>query len=177
MNGTANSKLNFPKNGIYTVSAWAYADAIDYGSHLVVGKSNEQYAMKFKFSLPNNPMVWEFTEYRDSLDWCSTNSLPIVPSAKTWTHITGVRNGTAQYFFLNGELVDSSISVSSGSRPAAEDVTIGRFLSVSVYTIEGICPFLGMIDEVRISNVAQGADWIKLCYMNQKQQDALVVFK
>jgi hypothetical protein len=37
--------------------------------------------------------------------------------------------------------------------------------------------FKGMIDEIRISNVAYGPDWIKLCYMNQKAQDALVVFK
>jgi hypothetical protein len=27
---------------------------------------------------------------------------------------------------------------------------------------------------VRISNAASSADWIKLCYMNQKEQDALV---
>ena len=174
MNGTAMSKLNFPQNGIYTISAWAYAGAIDYGAHLIVGKSNEQYAMKFKFSLQNSPMVWELSVYRDSLDWCSTNSLPVYPSAKTWTYITGVRNGTVQYFYLNGEQVDSSISVSSGSIPAAEDVTIGRFLSKPPDSIEGICPFNGMIDEVRISNTANSADWIKLCYMNQKMPDALV---
>jgi hypothetical protein len=174
MNGTADSKLNFPGNGIYTVSAWAYADSIDYGSHLIVGKSNEQYAMKFKFSVWNSPMVWELSAYLDSLNWCSTNSLPLVPSAKTWTHIVGVHNGTAQYFFLNGKLVDSSISVSTGSRPVGQDVTIGRFLSKPPDSVEGICPFFGMIDEVRVSNVACSADWIKLCYMNQKEQDALV---
>jgi hypothetical protein len=33
---------------------------------------------------------------------------------------------------------------------------------------------LGCIDEARVCRVARSADWIKLCYMNQKQQDALV---
>jgi hypothetical protein len=37
--------------------------------------------------------------------------------------------------------------------------------------------FLGSIDEVRICRVARSQDWIKLCYMNQKAQDALVIFK
>lgn len=40
--------------------------------------------------------------------------------------------------------------------------------------MEGLCAFRGMIDEVRIANEAYGPDWIKLCYMNQKEQDALV---
>jgi hypothetical protein len=37
--------------------------------------------------------------------------------------------------------------------------------------------FKGMLDEVRISSGACSADWIRLCYMNQKSDDALVVFK
>jgi hypothetical protein len=176
MNGTADSRLNFQENGTYTVSAWVYADTIDNRSHLVVGKSNEQYFMKFKFSIPTDPMVWEFVEYHDKTGWSITNSLPVAPSAKTWTHIVGVREGTSQFFYLNGELVDSSISVSPATAPrqTGEDVTIGRFLSVAPDSLEGKCPFLGKIDEVRISNAAYGADWIKLCYMNQKELDALV---
>jgi hypothetical protein len=34
--------------------------------------------------------------------------------------------------------------------------------------------FSGRIDEVRVSNVPLNPDWIKLCFMNQKEQDALV---
>ena len=178
MNGTADSKLNFPENGTYTVSAWVNADTIDYGSHLIIGKSSMQYFLKFKFSLPNDPMVWEFVECHDKAGFFITNTLPVLPKANTWTYITGVRNGTSQYFYLNGELVDSTISVSypssSISRQTGSDVTIGRFLSKAVDTTEGMCPFMGKIDEVRISNAACSADWIKLCYMNQKNQDALV---
>ena len=37
--------------------------------------------------------------------------------------------------------------------------------------------FKGMVDEVRISNIALSADWIKLCYMNQRIDDKLVIFK
>jgi hypothetical protein len=37
--------------------------------------------------------------------------------------------------------------------------------------------FSGAIDEVRISNVPRSADWLKLCSMNQRAGDRLVVFK
>jgi hypothetical protein len=176
MSGTANSKLNFQENDTYTVSAWAYADTLDNISHLIVGKGNEQYFMKFKTSFSPNPMVWEFVEYHDMAGWYITNSLPVIPSAKTWAYIVGVRKGTTQYFYLNGELVDDTISVTPAnvSRYTGDDVTIGKFLSMPSDTIEGKCAFLGKIDEVRISNVESSADWIKLCYMNQKGQDALV---
>ncbi len=34
--------------------------------------------------------------------------------------------------------------------------------------------FNGMIDEVRVNNISMSSDWIKLCFMNEKAQDALV---
>jgi len=37
--------------------------------------------------------------------------------------------------------------------------------------------FTGRIDEVRIYRIGCTQDYIKLCYMNQKQSDALVVHK
>ncbi len=37
--------------------------------------------------------------------------------------------------------------------------------------------FIGEIDEVRLYNTAVSADYVKLCYMNQKQNGALTVFK
>jgi hypothetical protein len=37
--------------------------------------------------------------------------------------------------------------------------------------------FIGRIDEVRVSKTVLSANWIRLCYMNQKAQDQLVRFK
>jgi hypothetical protein len=37
--------------------------------------------------------------------------------------------------------------------------------------------FNGIIDEVRVSRIANSNDWSKLCFMNQKTNDALVIFK
>jgi hypothetical protein len=35
----------------------------------------------------------------------------------------------------------------------------------------------GTMDEVRIENIARSSDWVKLCYMNQKIDNQLVVIK
>jgi hypothetical protein len=37
--------------------------------------------------------------------------------------------------------------------------------------------FRGKIDEIRIAGTARSSDWIKLCFMNQKQRGLLVEFK
>jgi len=173
MNGTADSKLNYQENGIYTVSAWVCADTLDNSYHMIAGKGNEQYFLGLKRSVPDTTMRWEFVEYHNKEGWQITQEFPL---AKTWTYLVGVRSGTTQYLFVNGVLADSTIEVTPPIAPrnTGDDLTIGRFLSESAYAYEGKCPFIGKIDEVRISNVVYSADWIMLCYMNQKAQDVLV---
>jgi hypothetical protein len=176
MKNTAAGKLNFVENSFYTVSAWAYADTFDDKFHVVVGKSDEQYFLKLKPYYPPNPMRWEFVEFHDQAGWQITDTIALV---KTWSFLVGIRKGNSQYFYLNGELVDSvmEVTASAAARYTGDDVTIGKYLSETVKTGEGMCPFPGRIDEVRISNVVRSADWIKLCYMNQKTPDALFLFK
>ena len=56
--------------------------------------------------------------------------------------------------------------------------TIGRHgRPVSIPFQQGWSYFNGKIDEVRVSGRAQGADWIRLCYMNQKADDVLTVIR
>jgi hypothetical protein len=175
MKNTASGILNFAENAIYTVSAWAYADTLDDRFHVIVGKSDNQYFLKLKQYYPPNPMRWEFAEYIDKIGWDITDTIAL---AQVWKYLVGVRKGTNQYFYLDGQLVDTVIELKSDSlaRNTGDDVTIGKFLTYSNIDAS-YCPFSGKIDEVRISNVARSADWIKLCFMNQKTPDALVTFK
>ncbi|HEX2958343.1 MAG TPA: DUF2341 domain-containing protein [Chitinispirillaceae bacterium] len=177
MKGTSDSKLDFKENGNYTISAWVYADSIDNGYHFIAGKGNTRYFLKFKTAAPaSDTMVWEFVEFQSKAGWYITNSLGISPAAKKWIYITGVRNGASQYLYIDGTLIDSTVVVSATSdeRKTGEDFSIGGFISLYPNSNEGWCSFKGKIDEVRISSTAPCADWIKLCYMNQKSDDQLV---
>jgi len=167
MNGTASSKLNFEKDGIYSVSAWVYADTFDLKKHAIITKGDNQYSLEHLDS-----KEWEFAEYKDLTGWEATRSNA---DMKTWTHVAGVRVGAKQYLFINGICTDSSFEMYPDTDPrnTGFDVMIGRTKTLTNdYTLF----FKGKIDEVRITNTTPGNDWFRLCYMNQKEQDALVKF-
>jgi hypothetical protein len=165
MAGTAYGKMNFPKNGYYCVSAWAYTDTLDMNYHIIASKGNTQYNLEIRKN--NN---WQFNEYKDLTGWEITNS---PGTAKTWTYLAGVRSGTNQYLYVNGVCANNTpwIETNNFVRNMGEDFKIGRRTDLVDYF------FNGMIDEVRVSSIDLSADWIKLCYMNQRTDDKLVVFK
>jgi hypothetical protein len=96
---------------------------------------------------------------------------------KAWTYLTGVRSADKEYLYVNGSLVDATIflNVSTISRYTGFDFMIGRNRDPANDSTGFF--FKGMIDEVRVCSIVPSADWIKLCYMNQKAVDALLVIK
>ena len=180
MANTANSTLNFPQNGNYSLSLWAYVDTLDGSWHEIAGKGHEQFYIKFK-SIGNGRAIWEFVEFQDGQGWEYTeDSVPPAPGSKQWVNIVGVREGSQQSLYINGALVSSTILLKAGSYPrnTGDDFMIGRYARmVTIPLYEGWCYFDGKVDEVRMLSGAQSADWIKLCYMNQRTDDKLIVFK
>jgi len=175
MEGTAVSTLNFNENDRYTLSAWVYSDTIDEKWHFIAGKGQTQYYLKQQIGSKYGN--WEFVEFHDRAAWQMT----ITPAVtRTWKLLTGVRDGDRQYLYLDGELIDSTIKQNTDaetiSRNISEDFTIGRHQEYVSYSDQGYCFFDGQIDEVRISNVVRSVDWIRLCYMNQREDDKLVRF-
>ena len=92
-----------------------------------------------------------------------------------WKYIAAVRNGTSAYLYINGLCTDSmdvfyGDNNTSNARDSSSDVTIGSLIGGGLH-------FNGSIDEVRILSVPLSADFVKLCYMNQRSDDKLTVFK
>lgn len=160
---TADSRLNFPENGYFTLSAWVLVDTLDDNYHAIVTKSNQLYGLSV---ITTNS--WEFFEFEREDSWKS-NQAPA--QSGSWKHVVGVSAGEKQFLYVDGECVDSVAEAIGAKkyRVTTDPVTIGKRTSAS---IEGW--FSGLIDEVRIANSALSADWIRLCYMNQRPDDALV---
>jgi hypothetical protein len=162
---TAAGKLDYYGNGNYSFSAWVYTDTLDSLSQPIVAKGDYQYALQIRYT-----SEFEFFIYKDSV-WQFTRSSA---SAGTWKYIVGVRENDAQYLFIDGALVSGTVTVLVETPKMPDDttrnVTIGFLPEMNRF-------FNGMIDEVRVENVPLSADWILLCYANQKANDALVVFK
>jgi hypothetical protein len=163
--GPANGTLNFPENGSYSVSAWVNAATVDSLYRGIVYKSNFQYGLQIR---PENK--WEFFTFVNGTGWEGSRT-PVTTGS--WHFVTGVRRGNLQYLFLDGTCVDSAkvVVASNLSRVSDSPLEIGHCPDGG---LEPDRYFSGVIDEVRISRTANSADWIKLCYMNQKAEDALV---
>jgi len=179
MPNTASGRLDFPESGTYTVSAWVKIDSFNNASHCIVSKGFEQYYLRSTYvtSIPGEPL-WEFVEFSESAKW-QVSSSPAEESG-LWAFLAGVRQGGRQFLYCNGVLADSTFNswVNDASRFTGNDLTIGRFMEeVSLPLVEGYCHFRGKMDEVRISSQAKGPDWIRLCYMNQRIDDCLVIFR
>ncbi len=169
MSGTATGKLDFQEYGTYTVSAWVLTDTLKSGNdslrQYIVSKGNPEYTLQM-----NITKGWDFGEFVDATKW---NYVTSTGAAHVWSYAVGVRSGTSMYLYVDGILADTTVKFSAvGIARNSTDLVIGRHAGNvnSSY-------FDGVIDEVRISSVSCSADWIKLCYMNQKANDALIVLK
>jgi hypothetical protein len=180
MPNTASGKLNFAEDGVYSMSLWVYVDTLDTLWRAIAGKGHEQYYMQLK-GLGHNRATWEFVEFADQRGWEYTeDSVPPAPGAKQWLNLVGVRSGTSQRLYINGVKVIDSAKLMPGDydRNSGDNFSIGRYgRSVTIPYFQGWSYFKGRVDEVRVSRGPMTADWIRLCYMNQKAEDGLVVFE
>ena len=174
LTGTAKSKLSFPQYGAYTIAAWVSVDSLFTGDQHLVGKGGLQYSLRAKGSASSPPSMFSFEEYvMTPVKGLDRRLSPITLS--TWKHVVAVRNGTSAYLYVDGLCTDSTgIFYGDGNpgnaRDSSSDVTIGSLIGGGLH-------FNGSIDEVIILSVPLSADFVKLCYMNQRSDDKLTVFK
>jgi hypothetical protein len=180
MKNTAHSPLNFPRPGTYTFSTWVYVDTVYDADEFIAGKGYDQYSLRVKGSKSYPSNLFALHEYVDAPIYGTEMRIaPVV--VQQWKYIVGIRDTTNSYLFIDGRCVDSSgaIFYSKGDVQDSTNFSIGRCGASypAPPNSNNYLAFKGKIDEVRIANVACTADWVKLSYMNQKQQDALVQFK
>jgi hypothetical protein len=151
---------------------------MDNMPHLIVAKGYEQYFLRFSY-FPSNSPLWEFVEFNKDDSW---EACTFAATGRNWIYITGVRQGTQQFLYCDGVLVDSTASIypaNGNNRNSSNDLTIGKFINAISLPNDntGYCFFKGSIDELRIMSRSHTSDWVRLCYMNQRVDDRLIMFK
>ncbi len=107
--------------------------------------------------------VWHGT-YQDTDD-----SIPYPLSLETWHYVTSTYDGDKIRVYIDGEIVDSSLSIAMNPH-----INIDTPLLFGGRENE----FLkGVIDEIRIEHKARSADWIRLSYQNQHPDSSVLKFK
>ncbi|MHA2282406.1 MAG: DUF2341 domain-containing protein [Promethearchaeota archaeon] len=179
IDGQIDGSLNFDGNDEYvdcgnptelqitgsiTVEAWFKADY--FGNTYLVSKNGPSGQRCWDISFDNINLTHGYLIYRYALngdghaDDVGNVSIPI----NQWHHVVGVFNAsTYSRLFLNGQKVDeNTTNIIASQYDAPNAVRFGA---------RGDIPppnyFNGILDEVRISNIARSADWIKTEYDNQ----------
>lgn len=98
--------------------------------------------------------------YQDTRD-----SVPHSVVMETWYHIASTYDGNKIRLYVNGEVVDSSLTIAMN--PGGSDNVLFFGGRVGEY-------FRGIMDEVRIERVARPPEWIRFCYRNQHPSSEIV---
>ena len=88
-----------------------------------------------------------------------------------WTQVTGVRNGESQHLYIDGILVDSTITFIGAvgdNRRENENVWFANKPNQPTNF------FNGSVDEIRMYTIAPAPEYIRLCYESQKPGQTLV---
>jgi hypothetical protein len=86
----------------------------------------------------------------------------------SWYYLVSTFDGNKIRLYINGEIVDSTISINANPHSNNEALLFGGRVNEF---------FGGIMDEVRIETKARPATWIKLSYLNQNPGTAFVKLK
>lgn len=154
-NLTNNASLQI--TGEVTISAWVKSKAnnaqIGIGGKIVVGPYKGFGIHKY------NTNYFQFQTGNGSID----EKLPsnVAYTDTNWHYIVGVRRGGTNYLYVDGVQQTSTGSLSFTDNESY--VCVGKHYA----NYDGRY-WDGTIDEMRISKTGRSADWIKLCYQNQR---------
>jgi len=104
-----------------------------------------------------------FTIGGENKDIWGKGDIDINPGNDTYCVVT--YDGTDVKAYVNGQLDYTELLSGSIDDSADDDLIIGAFSPPAAY-------FDGIIDEVRVSNTARSAEWIKISYNNQNSPSA-----
>ena len=82
--------------------------------------------------------------------------------------VTRKKSSGAKTIFVDGKEAGSQVGTTN-TLNGPDSLCFAKVLANITY-------FKGVLDEIQISNSVRCSDWMLLCYMNQKEKDALVVF-
>ena len=146
-------------SGSYSLSCWIYADDLSSARRFIW---KEYYYTLWYDAIGGGIRVEHFV---DSLVWRGIyqDNFRLVPlNAKTWYYLAGTFDGDKIRLYVNGELRDSTQTIGNNPHQSREPLSLGGRTGEF---------FKGIMDEVRIETKARSADWIRLCYRNQKHPD------
>jgi hypothetical protein len=162
-----------PVQDDFTIGFWMKADSLSpmgtqwwQGDGLVDGDVNA--------SEPQDDFGVTYLNNKPVFGTCCADTTLQASSAVNdakWHYVAVTRNRLSglKTIFVDGK--------SAGVQTGTTNSLTGPDSLCFAKVLANVTYFKGFLDEIQISDVARSSDWTQLCYMNQKQQDALVIFQ
>jgi hypothetical protein len=151
--------------GKYSVGLWALLDTLGEYERLIF--KNSSYTLWYdkdeaclRMEHMNTGTPWY------GLPQNGGTKVPMTTGA--WYYLVATFDGTTIRLYKNGVEASQSNAISIIPGNSSEPLFVGKS--------DGTSYVKGILDELRIEDAARSADWIRLCYMNQRTDDRLVVF-
>lgn len=152
----------------FTLSAWVFVDSFESLWQTVVAKGDS--AFRLHCDTVSKAGVFSLTD-ADTVNFgYQDDHGKTIINDHRWHLITGSYDGSVMKMYTDG-ILENEKTVSMPCLTDNSKLTIGDNRPRSPRF------FAGSIDEVRVMRAVMSDDWVKLCYMNQKTSDMLVVFK
>ena len=140
----------------FTLSAWVYTDAEDYGSGYLINKGRDITNGSYRLYVRG---VGGTVLYGGSND----AYIDDIPETKVWHFIAGTVEGDVAKFYLDGILMDERTLSRPFSYSNSQPLTLGMHYYSGVPSYWAY-PLNGVLDEVRIYNRALSESEIKSLY-------------
>ena len=150
----------------YTVGFWVYLETLEHSQRFIFKDSS--YTLWY-----DTVNVCIRMEHMDSAGhWrgiFQDDGATVPMTAGTWNFLTGTFDGTVIRLYLNSNEISTSGEIATNLLVTSTPLLFGR---------SWVAQFVnGIMDEIRIEGTARSPAWIKLSYMNQREDDKLIVFK
>jgi len=109
----------------------------------------------------------------DGSIWMANSLGTTIPQQGTWYHVVGTWDGTTGYIYVNGTQEDSDSQGTGTARFTTYTFRVGQ---ASYSNWQGSDPLDSIVDEIRVSDIARSADWIKFEYHNIAEADNELTF-
>lgn len=163
--GEPMNYISVPDNEIlhlnsFTLSAWVYTDAEDYGSGYIINKGRDITNGSYRLCVRNVGAANMYGGVNDAF-------IDEDPSVKTWHMVSGTVEGDKAKFYLDGVLMDERKLSSSFSYSNSEPLVLGMHYYSGVPS-NWAYPLLGVLDDVRLYNRVLTSAEIRTLYEGEK---------
>ncbi len=148
-----------------TLSAWVKIDSLTTKWETIIAKGDNTY--RLHVNTASKTAYFSMSDSDTANFGYEDAGGTTVLSDNAWHLVTGVFDGTVMRLYVDGVLE----STRNSSKPCLInnlDITIGDNIPRTPRF------FFGSIDEMRVLRTAVDKDWVRLCYMNQKENESLL---